>query len=82
MITSWITFNWSGEYTCEPSRFAGTCRQYSKKAIAQLPKITFHKATPLNLRCPYHANVMKMFDPTSIATGQIRAPIHNPPENP
>ena len=54
---------------------AGTCRQYSKSAIDQLTRITFHNATPLNFRWPYHAKVMKMFDPISNTIGHTRAPI-------
>src|ERR1700756_381149 len=46
----------------EPIRFAGTWKQYSKKAIPQLMTITFHSATLRNFKCPYHANVMKIFE--------------------
>src|SRR5271154_618246 len=64
-MTSWITFSWSGEKVFTPIRLAGTCRQYSKKAIHQLTRITFHNATSRNFRCPYHAKVIKMFEPIS-----------------
>src|SRR5258707_7954870 len=46
----------------EPIRLAGTWKQYSKKAIPQLMTITFHSATLRNFKCPYHANVMKIFE--------------------
>ena len=55
-----------------PKRLAGTCRQYSKKAIAQLKAMTpisGKEANQLNssriFRCPYQANVMKMFEKTN-----------------
>jgi hypothetical protein len=49
-------------------RLAGTCRQYSKKAIPQDIAITPIKGSALNhensaiFKWPYHANVMKTFD--------------------
>src|SRR5438270_11192947 len=46
-------------------RLAGTCRQYSKKAIPQLTKITFHKASLRNFKWPYQAIVMKRLEPVS-----------------
>src|SRR6266704_2098623 len=46
-------------------RFAGTWKQYSKKAMPQLAKITFHSASLRNFRCPYHATVMKTFEMVS-----------------
>src|SRR5258707_5646026 len=46
-------------------RFAGTWKQYSKKAMPQLAKTTFHSASLRYLRWPYHANVMKMFESMS-----------------
>jgi len=33
-------------------RFAGTWKQYSKKAIPQLMTITFQSATLRNFKCP------------------------------
>ena len=45
-----------------PNRFAGTWRQYSKKAIPQLAKITIQSGLCLNFKWPYQANVIKMFD--------------------
>src|SRR6266568_2035340 len=45
-----------------PMRLAGTWKQYSKKAISQLTKITFHRASLRKRRCPYQANVMKMLE--------------------
>jgi len=43
---------------------AGTIKQYSKKAMAQLAIIAFHKGTPVRRKCPYQANVIKIFDST------------------
>src|ERR1700733_7766411 len=54
-------------------RLAGTCRQYSKKAMAQLARIAFHSGESRNLRCPYQAQVMKMFEPISSNTVRIAA---------
>src|SRR5665213_1450983 len=65
VMTSWMTLSWSGVNVFEPMRFAGTCRQYSKNAMPQLMRMTFHSGTDLNLRCPYQAKVMKMFEPMS-----------------
>src|SRR5579872_2257592 len=44
-------------------RLAGTCRQYSKKAIPQLARMTIHSGEARYLRCPYQAQVMKMLEP-------------------
>jgi len=41
---------------------AGTAKQYSKKAIPQLTRITVISGADLYFRCPYHANVMNTFD--------------------
>src|SRR6266436_375157 len=49
----------------EPMRFAGTWKQYSKKAMPQLARMTFHKASLRYLRWPYQAKVMKMFERVS-----------------
>src|SRR5260370_29757307 len=46
-------------------RFAGTWKQYSKKAMPQLARITFHNASLRYLRWPYQANVIKMFEMVS-----------------
>jgi hypothetical protein len=54
-------------------RLAGTCRQYSKKAMPQLIKITFHKATLVNFRWPYQAKVIKMLEPSNNRTVLIQA---------
>src|SRR6267154_3936430 len=43
-------------------RFAGTWKQYSKKAIPQATMITFQSASLRNFRWPYQAKVMKMFE--------------------
>jgi hypothetical protein len=41
---------------------AGIIRQYSKKAIPQLNRIAFHKGIFLSFKCPYQANVIKIFE--------------------
>src|SRR6266403_1564758 len=46
-------------------RFAGTWKQYSKKAIPQLARMTFQSASLRNFKWPYHAKVMKMLDTMS-----------------
>ena len=68
--TSWITFNSQIEngppYSLLPRRFAGTIKQYSKKATSQLIKITATKPMRsnllLNITCPYHAKVINKFE--------------------
>src|SRR5690606_8245106 len=52
-------------------RLAGTARQYSMKAIAQLMAITANSEECGNFRCPYQANVMKTFEDTSSRIGRI-----------
>lgn len=60
----------------KPIRFAGTVRQYSKKAIPHENKITRISGHPLEIfislsfKWPYHAKVINMFDATSIRTVQ------------
>src|SRR5882762_5336029 len=46
-------------------RFAGTWKQYSKKAIPQLARTTFQSASLRNFKWPYHAKVMKILDTMS-----------------
>ena len=75
VITSWITFSSSSEKgppcPLKPILFAGTCMQYSKKAIPQLIRMIAKSPIPanlfdsLNFKCPYHAKVIKMFESTS-----------------
>src|ERR1700760_41890 len=67
-----MTLSWSGENFSAPIRFAGTCRQYSNRAIDQLTRITFQRGTSRYFRCPYQANVIKMFDPMSNRMVHIR----------
>src|SRR5687767_7955523 len=43
-------------------RLAGTWRQYSKKAIAQLTRIAIHSDVSRCRRWPYHAMVMNTLD--------------------
>jgi hypothetical protein len=75
VITSCITFNSTSEngppLALNPILLAGTISEYSKRAINQLKRIIdkrlrFSKRLMvLNLRCPYHAIVIKAFDKTS-----------------
>src|ERR1700719_520914 len=53
-------------------RFAGTWKQYSKKAIPQLARTTFQSASPRNFKWPYHAKVMKILDTMSNRIVRIR----------
>lgn len=62
LITSWMTFNCTTLSASFPIRFAGTWRQYSKKAIPQLARITIHSGLSLKRRCPYQAVFIKAFD--------------------
>lgn len=74
-ITSWITFSWTSEkgppLPTNPILFAGTWQQYSKRAMPQLMRIIAKRERPEphfvceNLRCPYQAMVMKLFDTMS-----------------
>src|ERR1700730_17466152 len=50
------------ENSYEPMRFAGTWKQYSKNAIPQLARMTFHSGSLRYLRWPYQAKVIKIFD--------------------
>src|ERR1700754_2472312 len=43
-------------------RLAGTCKQYSKNAIAQLTRIAIQSAVSRCRRWPSHATVMKMLE--------------------
>src|SRR5260370_31764195 len=57
-------------------RFAGTWKQYSKKAMPQLTAMTFHSASLRYLRWPYQAKVMKIFEMVSsrmVRTSDISA---------
>ncbi len=72
VITSWITFNCQREngppFSAKPILFAGTWKMYSKRAMPQLIRITAKRLSPLNddislnFKCPYQANVIKVFD--------------------
>src|SRR5882757_3665095 len=62
VITSWMVFSCAALNSYDPMRLAGTWKQYSKNAIPQLITITFHSATFRNFKCPYHANVIKIFE--------------------
>lgn len=74
VITSWITLSCQRlkgpPFSVNPIRLAGTWKQYSNKAMPQLIKIMASKPRfcpqliCLNFKCPYHANVIKVFDIT------------------
>src|ERR1700680_4527993 len=49
----------------EPMRLAGTWKQYSKKAMPQLARMTFQSASLRYFRWPYQAKVMKIFEMVS-----------------
>src|SRR5579863_1404837 len=64
------------ENSYEPIRFAGTWKQYSKKAMPQLARMTFHSASLRYLRWPYQAKVIKIFETVSrtiVSTGDVSA---------
>src|ERR1700676_1280517 len=46
----------------EPMRLAGTWKQYSKKAMPQLARMTFQSASLRFFRWPYHAKVINIFE--------------------
>ena len=81
VITSCITFSCirlnGPPLPSKPMRLAGTCRQYSTKAIAQLMSINAISPILANrgicaiFRCPYHANVIKIFDISNNIIGEI-----------
>src|ERR1043165_8923377 len=45
-----------------PMRLAGTAKQYSTKAMAQLTNTTSHSGAAGNFSCPYQAKVMKTLE--------------------
>src|ERR1700720_28692 len=53
-------------------RFAGTWKQYTKKATPQLARTTFQSGSPRNFKWPYHAKVMKILDTMSNRIVRIR----------
>src|ERR1700730_5624579 len=55
----------------EPMRLAGTWKQYSKKAMPQLARMTFQSASLRYFRWPYQAKVMKIFEMVSRRTVRI-----------
>src|SRR5580704_9615953 len=61
-MISWITLSWSGLKCAAPMRLPGTCRQYSKKAMPQLTRMTFQSASWRYFKWPYQAKVMKMLE--------------------
>src|SRR5713226_9457237 len=65
VITSWMVLSCAVVKSYEPMRFAGTWKQYSKKAIPQLARMTFQSASLRNFKWPYHAKVMKILDTMS-----------------
>ncbi len=73
VITSCMPLSCGAESTTLPRRLAGTCRQYSKKAMPQLTRMTANNGDDQSFRCPYQAMVMKMFEPNSSTTGSRRS---------
>ena len=73
-IASWITFSCmilnGPPFPWKPILLAGTWAQYSKNARPHDRRMTRISGQPVeifiscNLRCPYHANVIKMLDVT------------------
>ena len=53
-----IILNWAALITVWPILLAGTCKTYSKKAIAQEIKMTSHKDFSANFKCPYQATTI------------------------
>src|SRR5882724_333897 len=71
-----MVFSCAAENSYDPMRFAGTWKQYSKKAIPQLTKITFHKASLRYFKCPYQANVMKTLE--TVNRRMVRTRVSHP----
>src|SRR4029077_4573437 len=74
VITSWMVLSCAVENSYEPMRFAGTWKQYSKKAMPQLARMTFQSASLRYLRWPYQAKVIKIFETVSrtiVSTGDV-----------
>ena len=69
VITSWMILSCTVEYVPLPQRLAGTIIIYSKNAMPQLAKIATHNGVLLNFKCPYHANVIKTFEPVNSTIG-------------
>src|SRR5690606_39846515 len=72
-MTSSMPLSSGAEWNAEPSRLAGTIRQYSKNAIPQLTRITANSGEDLYFRCPYQAKVMKMLEAVSSRIGSRRS---------
>src|SRR5436190_5803824 len=63
VITSCRILSCGVDIVSEPSRFAGTWKQYSGSAINQLIRIAIGIVkVALCLRCPYQANVMNTLE--------------------
>src|ERR1700730_12862272 len=71
-----MVFNCAVENSYDPMRFAGTWKQYSKKAIPHLTKITFHKASLRYFKCPYQANVIKILE--TVNSSMVRTSVALP----
>src|SRR5690606_21645557 len=72
-MTSSMPLSSGAEWNAEPSRLAGTIRQYSKNAIPQLTRITANSGEDLYFRCPYQAKVMKILEASSSRIGTRRS---------
>src|SRR5574338_600485 len=74
VITSCMILSWPRLSAVAPMRLAGTCSRYSNNAIDQLTRAATYHALPCMLqRWPYHAKVMKTFDPTRSSAACIQA---------
>ncbi len=64
---SWRIFSWGTDRPpATPMRFAGTIREYSKKASPQLASTATHQADALRRpRCEYQARFMKKLEAVS-----------------
>src|SRR5579871_2536433 len=60
-------------------RFAGTAKQYSKKAMHQESGMTSRSGAAGKRNCPYHAKVMKTLDTQSRRIGAIKAQVMKTP---
>jgi hypothetical protein len=60
-----MVFSSAAEKIACPILLAGTCRQYSKKAMPHEMRMTATSAVDLNFRWPYQVKAMKMLEAMS-----------------
>src|SRR5271168_4886616 len=68
-----MVFSCAALNSYEPMRLAGTWKQYSKNAMPQLARITFHNASLRYFKWPYQAKVMKILEIVSSRMVRISA---------